>query len=66
MNTIILKTGSRVLAEFEIVQYSKKSVALFSTASYDIRHILSQAGGTYNPYLDYQDGKAKGYIFPKK
>ncbi len=47
---------------FEIVDYSKKAIALFGDTK-EIKDLLKAMGGKFNPRLTYNGGKRAGWIF---
>ncbi|MEQ8682722.1 MAG: hypothetical protein RID25_23355 [Cyclobacteriaceae bacterium] len=57
------RKGSKILGQLELVQYSPKAIALFG-ATFPIKDILMTKKGRFNSSLQYNGGKAAGFIFP--
>ena len=51
-------------ANFELVDYSEKALALFGDTK-PIKEQLKEIGGRFNPYLNYNGQKRAGWIFSK-
>ena len=49
--------------DFEIIDYTEKSIAIFGDTR-SIKDDLKALGGRFNPRLNYNGGKAAGWIFP--